>query len=194
VPEPPPPAPDAEQTAALPLSARGASFSQQFDGSRVVMHLAESRKREKTIVPTADVIYDGEQSDDTASMSQTIGATTLFGIIRGAWADFKAVGENPEYSANAWGMTFGAEHRVRGLDATFGVFGSYSETDSENSSSEDNVRNIGGGIHGNKELGAGFWFDAYGAYYHHDHDITRVDGGDTPLCQERCRPDRIWLN
>ena len=143
------------------------------------MHLAESRKREKTITPTADVIYEGEQSDDTASMSQTIGATTLFSIIRGAWAEFNAVGDNPEYSTNAWGTTFGAEHRFSGLDATLGVFGSYSETDSENSSSGDNVSNIGGGIHGNKELGAGFWLDAYGAYYHHDHDITRVDGGDT---------------
>ncbi len=171
--------PTIEQVVAVPLSARSQSFSQQFDGSRVVMHLAESRNKGKVIVPTADVIYEGEQSGDMVSTSTTIGGSTIFGIVRGAWAEFNAVGDNPQYSSDAWGMTMGAEQRFTGIDATIGVFGSYSETDSQSTSSNDNVKNIGGGIHGNKELGADIWFDGYAAYYRHGHDITRVDGADT---------------
>ena len=181
-------APASVDTVAVNLTDGAASYAQQFDGSRVIMHLSEMRKKENrtvasagapSIVPTADVISEGSQDGDTASMSTRMNDSSLFAIIRGAWVDYNATGENEAYSVDAAGVTFGGEHAFDEIDATLGIFGSFSQTNSEGSNSSDEVDNFGAGLYGNKELGGNIWLDSYVAYYTHKHDISRDLDGDS---------------
>ena len=179
-------APTSVDTVAVNLTDGASSFAQQFDGSRVIMHLSEMRKKNNrtvaaasgtSIVPTADVISEGSQDGDTASMSTRMNDSSLFAIIRGAWVDYNATGENEAYSVDAAGVTFGGEHAFDEIDATLGIFGSFSQTNSEGSDSSDEVANYGAGLYGNKELAGNFWLDSYVAYYTHKHDISREFDG-----------------
>lgn len=171
--------PTAEETVAISLAARSAGFAQQFDNSRLVMHIANGRDRGRSVMATADVVYESGQKGDTSTVSTTIGSSTIFGVMSGAWADFDASGDNAAFDATAWGGTFGAEHVFDGIGATLGVFGSFSQVSSDGTDSSDDVESYGVGLIGSTELGGGVWLDAYGAYYASRHDIERRNGADS---------------
>jgi len=175
-------APTEEDTVGVNLSVGTQRFASQFDQSGVIKHITEigncAAGAKTDAAGVANVVKNLCLTGDSLATSTTANKTTVYAEVRGGTADITAHGlGNEDFSSHAAGVMVGVETQVDGMNATVGVFGSFSKVKSDSDTAKDTVDNVGIGAYFAKDLGAAFQLDGYAAYYRHSHDLSRDFGG-----------------